>query len=146
MATVAELQAQMAKNSAAWYGADANTQNSLHNQNLALQKSIDKAAGTNTAYNAATGTYAPATAGSNGLSGYVPLSNYNDAKASNEDSAAITALQNQWAQAKASGAAQAQLDAIHNQAEQLRSQYGYSGGVDGSQFNELPKEQQPQYV
>jgi len=64
----------------------------------------------------------------------------------------ILALQNYWAQRQAAGASQSELNDIHNMAESLRSEYGYSGGADGSMYipvkmeeDILPKTNLPTY-
>ena len=54
-----------------------------------------------------------------------------------ENSAIIQNLQKQFLDAQAAGASQAELDAIHAKAEKYRSNFGYSGGVDGSEFTRI---------
>ena len=57
MSTLADLQAQMAKNSAAWSKASPEDKTKLHETNINLQKQIDSMTGNTTTYNEATGTY-----------------------------------------------------------------------------------------
>lgn len=73
------------------------------------------------------------TAHATGSGGYVPLGNYNDQGASSQSQALINSIKQQYEQAKSQGAPQSYLDSLHQQAESIRSQYGYSGGADGSQ-------------
>lgn len=73
-----------------------------------------------------------------GSSGYRPLdSSGNDYASmvgmSDLDKAALDAAGQSWNKANAAGD-QAGMDAAHRQAEAIRSQYGYSGGSDGSQY------------
>ena len=63
-----------------------------------------------------------------------PLSITGEVQMSEQDRATIESLQAQWQDAKASGASQEVLDAIHDAAESIRDAYGYSGGVDGSEY------------
>lgn len=73
------------------------------------------------------------TASTTGSGGYVPLGNYNDQGASSQSQALINSIKQQYEAAKSQGAPQSHLDSLHQQAESIRSQYGYSGGVDGTQ-------------
>lgn len=73
-----------------------------------------------------------------GSSGYRPPdSSGNDYASmvgmSDLDKAALDAAGQSWNKANAAGD-QAGMDAAHRQAEAIRSQYGYSGGSDGSQY------------
>lgn len=63
-----------------------------------------------------------------------PLSITGEVQMSEQDRATIESLQAQWQDAKASGASQEVLDAIHDAAESIRDAYGYSGGIDGSEY------------
>lgn len=133
MATVEELQAQMAKNSADWHTAGStDAQNALHQANIGLQSQIDSMTGGKSTFNDTTGTWssAPAASGGNAASSYVPLGNYNDAGLSGDDNAAVQSLKYQYAQAMARGDTTA-AQAAHAQAEKIRSAYGYST-TDGS--------------
>lgn len=133
MATVEELQAQMAKNSADWHTAgNANAQNALHQANIGLQSQIDSMTGGKSTFNDTTGTWSSASAasGGNAASSYVPLGNYNDAGLSGDDNAAVQSLKYQYTQAMARGDTTA-AQAAHAQAEKIRSAYGYST-TDGS--------------
>lgn len=100
------------------------------------------------------GTKALSTSGSS----YTPLGDNSDTKVSSStDYAAIqkakagynTAYQN-WQSAKTSGNQQliaqykGQMDDYHTQAENVRSGYGYSGGVDGSNYTST--EQLPEAI
>ena len=71
--------------------------------------------------------------------GYKGTGTYNDAGLSAEDKAKVDALGTQWKTATAAGDT-ALADQYHQQAEAIRSQYGYSGGKDGSEYQPL---QQP---
>lgn len=79
---------------------------------------------------------------------YKPLGTYNDAGVSPQDKQSINALSQKYESQKqqflADGAIsaneQSALDSIHAQAEAVRNQYGYSGGVDGSDYIKLEKE------
>lgn len=53
---------------------------------------------------------------------------------SDKDKSLLKELQQQWIDAKNSGASQEVLDAIHEAAEDIRNSYGYSGGIDGSEY------------
>lgn len=63
----------------------------------------------------------------------VPATQGADIIMSPEDQAKIQNLQNQWQQATAAGNT-AGAQAAHAAAEQLRMQYGYSGGAQGGQY------------
>ena len=79
---------------------------------------------------------------------YKPLGAYNDAGVSAQDKQSINALSQKYESQKqqflADGAIsaneQSALDSIHSQAEAIRGQYGYSGGVDGSDYIRLEQE------
>lgn len=64
---------------------------------------------------------------------YQPLGTYNDAGLSAADMQAVAGYQDQYRYGKATGN-QEMMDTAHQAAEILRSQYGYSGGVDGSDY------------
>ena len=86
---------------------------------------------------------------------YVPLDTSGNDYASmvgmsDLDKAAIEAAKQSYNAAKASGNKTA-MDAAHQQAEAIRAQYGYSGGVDGSQYiptarPEFSYEEAPSYT
>lgn len=63
---------------------------------------------------------------------YKPLGNYNDADVGGEDKARLEAYGRAYNDAKAKGDT-AGMEAAHQGAEGIRSGYGYSGGLDGSQ-------------
>lgn len=73
---------------------------------------------------------------------YTPLGTYNDAGLSADAQAKIEIYKNIYNEAVASGD-MARANAAHDAAEALRSQYGYSGGVDGSDYIGLDKPQIP---
>ena len=60
---------------------------------------------------------------------------YNDAILNEADRAKVKALGEQWQAAKAAGDA-AGMDAAHQGAENIRSQYGYSGGAAGNEYHQ----------
>ena len=68
-----------------------------------------------------------------GTLGYVPNGSYNDRGMSAEDEALIKQLQVAYQSAMASGDASA-AQGFHDRAEAIRKLYGYSGGVDGSEY------------
>ena len=67
------------------------------------------------------------------MQGYTPLGSYNDANLYGEALNQINQYKNQYAQAQAAGDT-AGMNAAHAAAEALRAQFGYSGGVDGSDY------------
>lgn len=69
---------------------------------------------------------------------------YSDRGISSQDQSRIDSLKAQYDAAKASGASDGVLNDIHHSAEYIRSQYGYSGGVDGSGYVPLQNQQQGQ--
>ena len=60
---------------------------------------------------------------------------YNDAILNEADRAKVKALGEQWQAAKAAGDT-AGMDAAHQGAENIRSQYGYSGGAAGNEYHQ----------
>lgn len=60
---------------------------------------------------------------------------YNDAILNEADRAKVKALSEQWQAAKAAGDT-AGMDAAHQGAENIRSQYGYSGGTAGNEYHQ----------
>lgn len=66
-------------------------------------------------------------------SSYTPLGSYNDSAITGSDKDLLTQYGNAYNAAKAAGD-QKGMDAAHAAAEALRNKYGYSGGVDGSQY------------
>lgn len=60
---------------------------------------------------------------------------YNDAILNEADRAKVKALSEQWQAAKAAGDT-AGMDAAHQGAENIRSQYGYSGGAAGNEYHQ----------
>lgn len=64
---------------------------------------------------------------------YKPLGAFNDAAMSKEDRAQVDEYKQKWA--AASGADEKAY--WHDMAEGVRKKYGYSGGVDGSQYNKF---------
>lgn len=99
---------------------------------------IDRNAGKNTTGSTSTKTN---TTGSTVKAG-------DEAILSAADKATINRLTEQWNAATAAGNS-ALADSIHQQAEAIRSNYGYSGGADGSGFyaiaQEKPQMQMPQH-
>lgn len=99
---------------------------------------IDRNAGKNTTGSTSTKTN---TTGSTVKAG-------DEAFLSAADKATINRLTEQWNAATAAGNS-ALADSIHQQAEAIRSNYGYSGGADGSGIyaiaQEKPQMQMPQY-
>lgn len=75
---------------------------------------------------------------SSGGSSYTPLGTYNDASLSEADKNAIKYYQQQYTDAIARGDKTA-AQAAHSAAESIRQGYGYSGGVDGSDYIGLEK-------
>lgn len=65
--------------------------------------------------------------------GYTPKGTYLDRDVSAADQATINNFKAQYEASKAQGD-QAGMNAAHAGAEAIRAQYGYSGGVDGSQY------------
>lgn len=86
---------------------------------------------------ATTGSY------SSTMAGYVPLGTHNDAGLSGGVLAEINAYKAEYAAAQqeymATGSpeAKARMEAAHREAERLRAAYGYSGGLDGSDYIDL---------
>lgn len=68
--------------------------------------------------------------------GYKATGTYMDAGLSAADKAKVDALGTQWKAATAAGNTTL-ADQYHQQAEAIRSQYGYSGGKDGSEYNPI---------
>ena len=60
---------------------------------------------------------------------------YNDAILNEADRTKVKALGEQWQAAKAAGDT-AGMDAAHQGAENIRSQYGYSGGAAGNEYHQ----------
>lgn len=60
---------------------------------------------------------------------------YNDAILNEADRAKVKALSEQWQAANAAGDT-AGMDAAHQGAENIRSQYGYSGGAAGNEYHQ----------
>ena len=60
---------------------------------------------------------------------------YNDAILNEADRAKVKALSEQWQAANAAGDT-AGMNAAHQGAENIRSQYGYSGGVAGNEYHQ----------
>lgn len=75
---------------------------------------------------------------------YVPQGTYNDQGMSAADLAKIQALKDQWEKANAIGD-EAGKQTAHAAAQAIRSQYGYSGGTDGSMYLpiEMPEDTVP---
>lgn len=67
---------------------------------------------------------------------YTPLGSYNDYGMGAEDKKAIESIKQQWENAKAAGDAVGMANANAG-ANAIRAKYGYSGGVDGSQYIKL---------
>lgn len=111
---------------------------------MALKDLLEAAVGAvASAAKKSSGTTTPASTGGSGASassgsGYRPLDTSGNDYAgmvgmSDLDRAALDAAKQSYADAQKAGD-QAGMDAAHRQAEQLRAQYGYSGGSDGSQY------------
>lgn len=75
---------------------------------------------------------------------YTPTGSYFDSGMSQSDLAAINSLKQAYEAAKVRGDT-AGMEAAHAQAEAIRAKYGYSGGIDGSEYHavELPKDTLP---
>lgn len=150
MATIEELQKQMQANSAAWHSADNATRDSLHQQNVALQKQIDAMTGGTSSYNAASGTWnttpAQTTPTQTGTmttpAERTSLGAYDQFYMTSADQQAIAALKQQYEAQKAAGASDAVLQGINAQANAIRGGYGYSGGVTGNEYIKLLEEEQ----
>lgn len=75
---------------------------------------------------------------------YTPTGNYNDAALSADDQKKMASLKKQWETYTAAGDT-GSANAVHQEAENLRANYGYSGGTDGSEYHavevdkEIPK-------
>lgn len=92
--------------------------------NLKPSSGKGSASGQSTSYSGGTGT----------SGGYSPMGNYNDSSSMNrQDAAALKNYQDYYNQAKASGD-QSGMARAHLGAESIRKKYGYSGGIDGSQY------------
>lgn len=78
---------------------------------------------------------------SSSSSSYKPTGTYFDAGITGNDKDLLTQYGNQYNAAKLAGD-QAGMDAAHAAAEALRNKYGYSGGVDGSDYIGIPVEDQ----
>lgn len=83
---------------------------------------------------------------------YTPQGTYQDQGLSAGDKAKVEALQAYYELRKSQGASLNELNSIHNQAQDIRANYGYSGGGDGSlyiptqmQEDILPKQGLPVY-
>ena len=60
---------------------------------------------------------------------------YNDAILNEADRAKVKALSEQWQAANAAGDT-AGMNAAHQGAENIRAQYGYSGGAAGNEYHQ----------
>lgn len=83
---------------------------------------------------------------------YTPQGTYQDQGLSAGDKAKVEALQAYYELRKSQGASLNELNSIHNQAQDIRANYGYSGGGDGSLYiptkmpeDILPKQGLPVY-
>lgn len=90
--------------------------------------------------------------GSNPQQPYTPQGTYQDQGLSEADRQKVEALQKYWEYLDSIGASKADKDAVHASAEEIRNQYGYSGGGDGSLYiptrlpeDILPKQGLPVY-
>lgn len=84
------------------------------------------------------------TSSAGGNTGYTAKGTHYDATAAQNDAAvkrSIEAAQKAWADAQAAGN-RAGMDSAHAEAERLRGLLGYSGGVDGSDYIGLQKQNQ----
>ncbi len=95
------------------------------------------AGGTNTGGYTATNIYTGNTGGGSSVADYQPKGNYNDAILSPGDRKRGEAYKQQYAESQARGDTKGMADA-HAGMEAIRAKYGYSGGVDGSEYWELP--------
>lgn len=91
--------------------------------------------------NTSTSSSSNKSSGSSSSSSYKPLGTYYDSGITGNDKDLLTQYGQQYNDAKAAGD-QAGMDAAHAAAEALRSKYGYSGGIDGSDFIDIPVEDQ----
>lgn len=68
------------------------------------------------------------------MAAYTSAGTYNDAGLNADDKKKVESLQAQWAAYKAAGDT-AGMQSAHEQAEAIRSNAGYSGGTDGSEYH-----------
>ena len=138
MAYDAKTDYQALINAEAAKGSSANTAvlaalESARNEKIAGMN----AGGTNTGNYTATNIYTGNTGGGSSVADYQPRGNYNDAILSPEDRKRGEAYKQQYAESQARGDTKGMADA-HAGMEAIRAKYGYSGGVDGSEYWELP--------
>ncbi len=129
--------------------------NASYNKRKQTQTSVPAVSGTNPYSLIGSSGTSSTTPGGSGIStvGYTPLdSSGNDYAGmtgmSDIDRAALDAAKLSWDRANAAGD-QRGMDAAHQQAEALRRKYGYSGGLDGSQYipeNRFSYETAPEFT
>lgn len=105
--------------------AEAQRNEKIDNEGLQYEKTYDYA------------SYLPSTnTSTTSNSPYKPIGSYNDYGIGAADKKAIESYKKQWENAKAAGDAVGMANANAG-ANAIRAKYGYSGGVDGSQYIKL---------
>lgn len=111
-----------------------------------IDKIVDSIKGVGGASSGSSGSSTGTSSGGGGGTGYTAIGTHNDATAAQNDAAIkrqIEAQSRAYESSKAAGD-KSGMDRAHAEAERLRAMLGYSGGVDGSDYLGLQKQQQPQ--